>query len=79
MAATTHTSSGFGRTSYYVLTGGLAIIFLFPLAWSLFASVSPQALTGQPQGYGFGNYSMLFKLWRRGCRPSCSTAYFVGA
>ena len=32
-----------GRTPYYVLTGGLAIIFLFPLVWSVVASVSPQA------------------------------------
>jgi multiple sugar transport system permease protein len=62
MAVTTQSSSGFGRTSYYVLTGGLAIIFLFPLAWSFFASVGPQALTGQSQGYGFGNYSMLWSF-----------------
>jgi multiple sugar transport system permease protein len=48
------------RTPYYVLTGGLAIIFLFPLAWSLFASVSPMAGTGQLEGYGFGNYRTMF-------------------
>ena len=41
-----------GRTPYYVLTGGLAIIFLFPLLWSAVASVSPQAATGQVIGYG---------------------------
>ncbi|HEX4296869.1 MAG TPA: carbohydrate ABC transporter permease [Devosia sp.] len=61
-AATQPSTNGFGRTSYYVLTGGLAIIFLFPLAWSVVASVSPQALTGQSQGYGFGNYAMLWSF-----------------
>ena len=49
-----------GRTPYYVLTGGLAILFLFPLGWSLLSSVSPQASTAQRIGYGLGNYSTLF-------------------
>ncbi len=49
-----------GRTPYYVLTGGLAIIFLFPLLWSVFASVSPQPGTAQTQGFGLGNYGTLF-------------------
>jgi multiple sugar transport system permease protein len=48
------------RTPYYVLTGALAIIFLFPLVWAAFASVSPQAGSGQPIGYGLGNYARLF-------------------
>jgi multiple sugar transport system permease protein len=47
------------RTPYYVLTGGLAILFLSPMLWSLFASVSPQAATGQVVGYGPGNYVTL--------------------
>jgi multiple sugar transport system permease protein len=50
----------FGRTSYYVLTCGLAILFLFPLAWSLLSSISPQASTAQRIGYGLGNYATLF-------------------
>ena len=49
----------FVRTPYYVLTGGLAIIFLFPLVWAAVASVSPQGGTAQTQGWGFGNYSTL--------------------
>ena len=49
-----------GRTPYYVLTGGLAIIFLFPLLWSFYASISPQASTGQIDGFGFGNYKTMF-------------------
>ncbi|HXZ15279.1 MAG TPA: carbohydrate ABC transporter permease [Roseiarcus sp.] len=49
-----------GRTPYYVLTGGLAIIFLFPIVWAAVASVSPQAATGQTVGVGFGNYTTLF-------------------
>ena len=52
--------SAFGRTPFYVVTGGLAIIFLFPLAWSLVASVSPQPNTGQVVGYGIGNYRTLY-------------------
>jgi multiple sugar transport system permease protein len=52
----------FAGTPYYVLTGGLAIIFLFPLLWSLVASVSPQASTGQVIGYGLGNYTTLFNF-----------------
>ena len=49
-----------GRTPYYVLTGGLAIIFLFPILWAAVASVSPQAATGQTVGVGLGNYTTLF-------------------
>jgi multiple sugar transport system permease protein len=55
-------ASAFSRTPNYVLTGGLAILFLFPLAWTVFASVSPQAFTGQTSGFGFGNYTTLFKF-----------------
>lgn len=47
------------RTPYYVLTGGLAIVFLFPLVWAAVASVSPQGGTAQTQGWGFGNYVTL--------------------
>jgi multiple sugar transport system permease protein len=60
--ATAAQQSSFGRTPYYVLTGGLAIIFLFPLVWSLVASVSPQASTGQRIGYGLGNYTTLYSF-----------------
>jgi multiple sugar transport system permease protein len=59
MAATAR-ENPFGRTPYYVLTGGLAIIFLFPLLWTVLASVSPQAATAQRIGYGFGNYETLY-------------------
>ncbi len=47
------------HTPRYVLTGGLAIIFLFPLIWSGYASVSPQGGTSQTEGFGFGNYERL--------------------
>lgn len=47
------------RTPYYVLTGGLAIIFLSPLIWAGLASVSGQPGTAQPEGYGFGNFQRL--------------------
>ena len=51
-----------GRTPYYVLTGGLAVIFLFPILWAAVASVSPQAATGQTVGIGLGNYATLFNF-----------------
>lgn len=47
------------RTPYYVLTGGLALIFLFPLLWSALASVSGQPNTAQAHGFGFANYAKL--------------------
>lgn len=47
------------RTPYYVVTGGLAILFLVPLIWAGVASVSPQGGTGQTDGWGFGNYVTL--------------------
>ncbi len=53
-------SNPFTRTPYYVLTGGLAIIFLFPIVWSLFSSVSPSAGSNQVYGYGLGNYNTLY-------------------
>jgi multiple sugar transport system permease protein len=49
----------FVRMPYYVLTGGLAIVFLFPLVWAALASVSPQGGTAQTDGWGFGNYQTL--------------------
>ena len=56
-----NTTAPWTRTPYYVLTGGLAIIFLFPLVWSAVASVGPQAGTGQVIGYGLGNYQTLLE------------------
>ena len=47
------------RTPHYVLTGGLAIIFIFPLLWSAYASVAPQTNSGQTEGFGLGNYVTL--------------------
>jgi multiple sugar transport system permease protein len=52
----------FARTPYYVFTGGLVIIFLFPLVWALVSSFSAQAGTAQAVGYGFGNYERLFNF-----------------
>ncbi|GIF23775.1 multiple sugar transport system permease protein [Actinoplanes tereljensis] len=47
------------RTPSRVLTGALALLFLFPLVWAAVASVSPQAGTKQIHGWGFGNYQTL--------------------
>ncbi|MFE9654552.1 carbohydrate ABC transporter permease [Micromonospora sp. NPDC006431] len=56
------------RTPYWVLTGALALIFLFPLVWTAVASVAPQAGTNQTHGWGFGNYETLTNyqagIWR---------------
>jgi multiple sugar transport system permease protein len=45
-----------GRVSYYVFAGGLAIMFLFPLVWTVVASVSSRVASAQQEGYGLGNY-----------------------
>ncbi len=47
------------RTPYYVLTGSLAILFIYPLLWTAVASVSPRAGTAQTDGLGFANYVTL--------------------
>jgi multiple sugar transport system permease protein len=47
------------RTPYYVLTGGIAILFMSPLIWAAVASVAPQGGTAQAAGWGFGNYETL--------------------
>ncbi len=54
----------------YVLTGGLAILFLFPIVWAAVASVSPSPGSNQVFGYGLGNYAHAVQLRRRACRPS---------
>jgi multiple sugar transport system permease protein len=46
-------------TPYYVLSGGAAIVFLFPLLWAGLASVSGLPGSGQPEGFGLGNYNHL--------------------
>jgi multiple sugar transport system permease protein len=56
------------RTPYWIFTGGLSIIFLFPLVWTAVSSVSPHAGTSQSTGWGFGNYATLASyqagIWR---------------
>jgi multiple sugar transport system permease protein len=47
------------RTPFYVLSGGAAIVFLFPLLWAVYASVNGQAGSGQAAGIGLGNYDRL--------------------
>ena len=56
------------RTPFWVLTGALAVIFLFPVVWTAVSSVSPQAGTSQNSGWGFANYASLAHyqagIWR---------------
>jgi multiple sugar transport system permease protein len=47
------------RTPYWVLTGALAVIFLYPLVWTAISSVAPRAGTSQTDGWGLGNYAAL--------------------
>lgn len=47
------------KLPYWVGTGALAIIFLYPLIWTGVSSFAPQAGTGQTDGWGFGNYATL--------------------
>ncbi|MGH8823911.1 MAG: carbohydrate ABC transporter permease [Jiangellaceae bacterium] len=55
------TSNVVGRTSFYVFAGGLSVIFLFPLVWSAWASVSGHPATAQQSGFGWGNYRTLLE------------------
>ncbi|SEI16787.1 MULTISPECIES: carbohydrate ABC transporter permease [unclassified Leifsonia] len=47
------------RTPFWVLTGGLALIFLYPLLWTAVSSFAPLAGTNQTKGWGVGNYVSL--------------------
>jgi multiple sugar transport system permease protein len=58
-APTTNVAGMVLRTPYWVFTGALAVIFLYPLVWTAVASVSPHAGTSQVDGWGFGNYRAL--------------------
>ncbi|WP_020016733.1 carbohydrate ABC transporter permease [Promicromonospora sukumoe] len=49
------------RTPYWVLTGGLALVFVFPLIWAGVASVAPQPGSSQVDGWGLGNYATLME------------------
>ncbi len=56
------------RTPFWVLTGGIALIFLYPLIWTSISSFAPLAGTNQTDGWGFGNYETLLGyqagVWR---------------
>lgn len=47
------------KLPYWVATSALALVFLFPLIWTGVSSFSPQAGTGQTDGWGLGNYATL--------------------
>jgi multiple sugar transport system permease protein len=56
------------RMPYWVFTGALALIFLYPLVWAGVSSVAPMAGTSQVDGWGLGNYAALANyqagIWR---------------
>ncbi|HEY3438624.1 MAG TPA: carbohydrate ABC transporter permease [Actinotalea sp.] len=47
------------RMPFWVLSGAIAVVFLYPLIWTTVASVSPRAGTNQVDGWGFGNFVTL--------------------
>jgi multiple sugar transport system permease protein len=56
------------RMPYWVFTGALMLVFLFPLLWTAVSSVSPNPGTSQVDGWGLGNYAALTHyqagIWR---------------
>jgi multiple sugar transport system permease protein len=52
-------SSRIARGGYYTGMTALAILFLFPLVWASWASIKPTPGSGQPSGYGLGNFLKL--------------------
>lgn len=48
-----------GHGTRMVLTMLIVLVFVSPLAWAAYASVSPQGDSSQQNGYGFGNYEAL--------------------
>jgi multiple sugar transport system permease protein len=56
------------RMPYWVFTGALMVVFLFPLVWTAVSSVSPNPGTSQVDGWGLGNYASLTHyqagIWR---------------
>ncbi len=47
------------RLPYYLVTGAIALVFLYPLLWTAVQSIAPQAGTNQSKGWGLGNYITL--------------------
>lgn len=66
------------RTPYWVLTGALAIIFLFPMVWTAVSSVSPHPGTSQVDGWGFGNYVSLAHFQAGIGRYIANSAFVAG-
>lgn len=59
VAPTTRIGGVAMRTPFWVFSGAIALIFLYPLVWTSVSSVSPHPGTGQVDGWGFGNYVTL--------------------
>jgi multiple sugar transport system permease protein len=47
------------KLPYWIVTGAIAVVFLYPMVWTLVSSLSPQPGTSQTSGWGFGNYTTL--------------------
>jgi multiple sugar transport system permease protein len=66
------------RTPYWVFTGALAIVFLFPLVWTSISSISPHPGTSQVHGWGLGNYRSLQHYQAGIWRYIANSVYMTG-
>jgi multiple sugar transport system permease protein len=59
---TRHTGAVARNTGFYSTSSVLAILFLFPMVWTLYSSVHGQEATNgaNPHGFGLSNYHRLF-------------------
>jgi len=64
------------RTPFWVFSGAIALIFLYPLVWTSVSSVSPHPGTGQVDGWGFGNYVTLAH-YQAGIWQYLANSFFV--
>jgi multiple sugar transport system permease protein len=44
------------RVGFYLTSGALAVLFLYPIVWAAWASLRGRPGSGQSSGFGFGNY-----------------------
>jgi len=66
------------RTPYWVFTGALAVVFLFPIVWTSVSSLSPHPGTSQVHGWGFGNYRSLQHYQAGIWRYIANSVYMTG-
>ncbi len=71
-------ATALSRSPFHVMTGALALVFMFPLIWSALASVSGQPGTAQVHGYGLGNYVTLLNYGNGAARYALNSVIVSG-